>query len=92
MAYKGYTGGVLAIRRSQFEDINGFSNEFWGWGGEDDDLNNRLEGKGYEVARDLSRGGYFASLNHPLATANPKRYIFVATIPPCNVSLNYNLY
>ena len=87
MAYKGYTGGVLAIRRSQFEDINGFSNEFWGWGGEDDDLNNRLKGKGYKVARELSRGGYFTSLNHPLAIANPKRYIFVATIPLCNKRL-----
>lgn len=73
MAYKGYTGGVLAIRRSQFENINGFSNEFWGWGGEDDDLGNRLDHLGYQVTRDLSRGGFFASLDHPLETANPNR-------------------
>lgn len=74
-AYKGYTGGVVAIRRTQYEDINGFSNDFWGWGGEDDDLNNRLEYMGYEVLRDFTRGAYYYSLDHPEAKANPKRFI-----------------
>ena len=72
-AYKGYTGGVLAIRRSQFEAINGFSNEFWGWGGEDDDLANRLFNKSYQVDRELSRGGYYYSLDHSLEPMNPQR-------------------
>lgn len=31
-------GGVLAIRMNHFYAVNGFSNEFWGWGGEDDDM------------------------------------------------------
>ena len=75
MVHKGYTGGVFAIRRSQFEDINGFSNEFWGSDIENDDLNNRLEGKGYEVARELSPGGFFYSLDHPQTVTNPRRYI-----------------
>lgn len=31
-------GGVLAIKNHQFEMVNGYSNQFWGWGGEDDDM------------------------------------------------------
>ena len=31
------------MTREQYEAINGFSNSFFGWGGEDDDLYNRLE-------------------------------------------------
>lgn len=27
----------------QFESVNGFSNAFSGWGGEDDDLSNRFD-------------------------------------------------
>jgi hypothetical protein len=35
------TGGVTSYSRSVFERINGYSNRFFGWGGEDDDLRNR---------------------------------------------------
>ena len=72
-AYRGYTGGVLSVWRAQFETINGFSNEFWGWGGEDDDFYNRLKHKGYDVLRDLSRSAGFFSLPHPWSRANPRR-------------------
>ncbi len=31
--------------------VNGFSNMFWGWGGEDDDMFNRLQEKKLNISR-----------------------------------------
>lgn len=64
----------MAIRRQQYEDVNGFHNDFWGWGGEDDDLSNRLSSKGYQIVHDLTSSGRFHSLEHPSVKANPNRY------------------
>ena len=40
--YPFYFGGIVAIRQEHFEKANGFSNKFFGWGGEDDDFRQRL--------------------------------------------------
>ncbi|GFT85315.1 beta-1,4-N-acetylgalactosaminyltransferase bre-4 [Trichonephila clavipes] len=41
LPYKDIFGGVSALTKKHMETVNGFSNEFWGWGGEDDDMSNR---------------------------------------------------
>ena len=40
--WSGITGGVMAFTQDQFEKVNGFSNEYWGWGCEDDDMYVRI--------------------------------------------------
>ena len=40
--WPGYVGGCLAMITAHFKIVNGFSNRFWGWGGEDDDMHNRI--------------------------------------------------
>lgn len=35
-------GGVVLFSKEHFVRVNGFSNEYWGWGGEDDDIRKRM--------------------------------------------------
>ena len=36
-----YLGGIISFNKEMFEEINGFPNIFWGWGGEDDAMRDR---------------------------------------------------
>lgn len=38
-----YFGGIAVFNRQLYETINGYPNNYWGWGGEDDELRNRIE-------------------------------------------------
>ncbi|XP_043256614.1 beta-1,4-N-acetylgalactosaminyltransferase bre-4-like isoform X2 [Colletes gigas] len=51
LPYTGLFGGAIALTRKQFERVNGFSNVFYGWGGEDDDFYSRLQSRGFQVTR-----------------------------------------
>ena len=44
-----YFGGVTLFNVQDFKIINGYSNEYWGWGFEDDDLLYRCIGKGLSL-------------------------------------------
>lgn len=61
MPYPAYFGGVNVFSKEVFQDINGFSNKFWGWGAEDDDLLQRVHNRGHKIE---SRGCRFESLSH----------------------------
>lgn len=47
MGYEQYFGGVVLFNKEQVEKTNGYSNEYWDWGQEDDDLFFRCHYEGY---------------------------------------------
>lgn len=47
-----YAGGVLAVPLPLFCAVNGYPNSFFGWGGEDEVLRERLAACGTPIARD----------------------------------------
>ncbi|KAL9191383.1 hypothetical protein ACHAXT_001089 [Thalassiosira profunda] len=38
-----YFGGIVSFSEEDMKRINGYPNTFWGWGGEDDEMQKRLE-------------------------------------------------
>jgi len=49
--YEQYFGGVVLFTRDQVERTNGYSNNYWDWGMEDDDLFYRAHFEGYSNSR-----------------------------------------
>lgn len=41
LPYYSIFGGASALTKNQFMLVNGFSNVYFGWGGEDDDMSQR---------------------------------------------------
>lgn len=75
LPYKDIFGGVSALTVSQFEKVNGFSNQYWGWGAEDDDMSSRVRYNGLKITRyspDIAR--YFM-LKHKKDSPNPDRWV-----------------
>jgi len=46
---KSFLGGVLSVNKKDFMDCNGYPNDFWGWGGEDDVLFRRFQNKKIKI-------------------------------------------
>ena len=44
-------GGIVTFNNNTFKKVNGFSNEFWGWGKEDDDIQSRCISSGININR-----------------------------------------
>ncbi|XP_037079933.1 beta-1,4-N-acetylgalactosaminyltransferase bre-4-like [Pollicipes pollicipes] len=74
LAYPQLFGGVSAVNREQFELVNGFSNQYWGWGGEDDDMYNRLTFHHLYIARYPANIARYKMVKHKHAKVNPKRF------------------
>jgi DNA-directed RNA polymerase subunit E'/Rpb7 len=63
-----FFGGVEAFTEQDFEKINGFPNNFFGWGGEDDSLYNRAVANQLTVYRPRKGSGLYTLPAHDKPT------------------------
>lgn len=61
LPYNGYFGGVTLFDKESFKKVNGYSNNYWGWGAEDDDIIFRCLAKEIRPSR---KPGRYRSLQH----------------------------
>jgi len=68
---------VLAMKRKHYEKVNGYSNEFWGWGGEDDDIGFRILANNLTITRPSRMLGRYRMIKHAkrlAKEASPSRF------------------
>ncbi|XP_029460132.1 beta-1,4-galactosyltransferase 1-like [Rhinatrema bivittatum] len=81
LLYEDLFGGVTALSKDQFQKINGFPNNYWGWGGEDDDISKRIKSKGMSLSRPDAKIGTFHMIHHKSDEKNepnPQRFNKIA--------------
>ena len=81
LPYENIFGGVSAMTVDQFRRVNGFSNKFWGWGGEDDDISYRLRQNNFYISRYPANIARYHMLKHSKEKANPDRYKYLHSGP-----------
>ncbi|KAG9490644.1 hypothetical protein GDO78_006127 [Eleutherodactylus coqui] len=64
LPYPQYFGGVSAVTPEQYMKMNGFPNEYWGWGGEDDDIATRVRLAGMKITRPPVSVGHYKMVKH----------------------------
>ena len=65
--FQAFFGGIVMLTREHYQKVNGFSNEYWGWGQEDDELRERLRHAGLRFTR---RTGNWRCLPHVQSHSN----------------------
>ena len=87
MPYEGIFGGITALLPEHFKKMNGFSNDYWGWGGEDDDFAyrcpllsfrvnfianlHRVGYQNYKVVRNSTEIARYKMIKHERESSNP---------------------
>jgi len=77
LPYKDIFGGVSALSTKHFELVNGFSNQYWGWGGEDDDMSSRVRDNKLKISRYKPEIARYTMIKHTGEDdnkPNPKRF------------------
>ncbi|XP_051922618.1 beta-1,4-galactosyltransferase 3 [Hippocampus zosterae] len=81
LPYQMYFGGVSALTPLHYLKMNGFPNNYWGWGGEDDDIGVRVSLAGMSISRPSLKVGRYKMIKHKLDKGNdvnPKRFNMLA--------------
>ncbi|XP_061195040.1 beta-1,4-galactosyltransferase 1-like [Saccostrea echinata] len=79
LPYDTFFGGVSAMTKEQILFVNEFSNKFSCWGGEDDDLFNRLIFHNMTVLKSMSDVSRYIILNHKQSPFKPERFKLLST-------------
>lgn len=64
LAYQELVGGVLSMRTEHFHAVNGYSNLYWGWGAEDDDMAYRIMYVGLKITRPPENVARYKMIKH----------------------------
>merc|ERR1712029_297713 len=79
LPYDGIFGGVSAMKLEHFRQVNGFSNKYLGWGGEGDDMRNRLVSKKLYISRYPANIARYKMLGHAKQKVNSDRFKILYT-------------
>ena len=77
LPYHTIIGGIAAFSKEHFKLVNGSSNCFFQWGGEDDDLYNRLKYHGLRLKPYPSRISRYRMIRHLKENPNNDRYSYL---------------
>nr|XP_053651000.1 beta-1,4-galactosyltransferase 4-like [Cherax quadricarinatus] len=72
--YYTYYGGACLMTEAHVRKVNGWSNIYWGWGGEDDDMWRRIAFADMSVWRYPSHYARYKTLQHKPQPVNNNRY------------------
>lgn len=75
LPYQELFGGAVSILGKQFQLVNGFSNLFFGWGGEDDDFHRRIAHKGLTICRFSPSVARYFMLSHAKELPSENRFV-----------------
>ncbi|CAH0589186.1 unnamed protein product [Chrysodeixis includens] len=77
LAYNTLFGGVTSLMPEHYIAVNGYSNFYWSWGAEDDDMYVRLQSAELPMLRYNSTIARFAALPHERNREGKHRYFFL---------------
>jgi len=77
LPYYSIFGGITSMTVDHMVALNGYSNRYWGWGGEDDDMFARVRSANLKILRPSPQTGRFKMIRHlreSSNTNNPDRF------------------